>query len=128
VKIKDDEFKVKASFTLGDGSDGINPLTEAVKLQVGTFVTTIPAGSFTTRPGRKNEFELARVIDGVYLELEISSLGDNRFKFKAKGEGADLTGPADPLIVGLTIGDDRGFTQRRHDDGDHDDDDDHDDD
>jgi hypothetical protein len=45
------EFSVNANFTLGGGS-GINPPTEQVKLQIGTFSTTIPAGSFVnSSPG-----------------------------------------------------------------------------
>ena len=47
------EFEVKATFTLGAASDGINPLTEDVSFQVGTFSTTIPAGSFTQDRRRK---------------------------------------------------------------------------
>ena len=45
-RANDDAFEVKATFTLGPGSDGIAPLTEVVSLQVGSFSTTIPAGSF----------------------------------------------------------------------------------
>jgi hypothetical protein len=37
-----DRFKLLSSFTLGSASNGINPLTEAVTLKIGTFITTIP--------------------------------------------------------------------------------------
>jgi hypothetical protein len=46
-KANHDAFALESSFTLSStASNGINPLTEAVKLQVGTFMTTIPPGSF----------------------------------------------------------------------------------
>ena len=41
---QDDEFELVATFTLGPGSNGIDPFKEAVIVQVGTFSTSIPAG------------------------------------------------------------------------------------
>ena len=52
---KGDTFEVKANFTLGADSNGIDPVHEAVVLEIeggtGAFSTTIPAGSFK-RTGR----------------------------------------------------------------------------
>ena len=115
----DDEFKVKATFTLGAGSDGINPITEDVSFQVGTFSTPIPAGSFKLHPeksGKKgkhvkpNKWTFEGVIDGVKLEAKITDLGGGSFEFKAEGKRADLTGTVNPVEVGLIIGDDSGST------------------
>jgi len=115
----DDEFKVKATFTLGAGSDGINPITEDVSLQVGTFSTTIPAGSFKLHPeksGKKgkhvkpNKWTFEGVIDGVKLEAKITDLGGGRFELKAEGEGANLAGTTNPVQVGIVIGNDGGST------------------
>ena len=103
----DDAFEVKATFTLGAGSDGIDPLTEDVQLEVGTFSTTIPAGSFKIKKGR---FTFEGIINGVSLEAQITPLGGSTFAFKAEGQGADLTGTVNPVTVGLTIGDDGGST------------------
>jgi hypothetical protein len=98
----DDNFAVGGTFTLGAGSDGIDPFTEDVVLRVGTFSTTISG------------FELGEVFDevigGVALKVEISPLGANTFKFEATGEGADLTGTEIPVTVKLAIGDDGGST------------------
>ncbi len=117
----DDAFEVKAPFTLGTGSDGIDPLTEIVKLELtggtGSFSTTIPAGSFEFRPakpgkkgkpGKPAEFRFEGVIDGVALEVKIADLGVGMFEFKAEGTGADLTGTVNPVTVKLIIGDDGG--------------------
>lgn len=113
----DDEFEVKATFTLGAGSNGIDPLTEDVSFQVGTFSATIPAGSFHFKPakpgkhgkpGKPAYFTFEGIIDGVALEAKITPLGGNGFEFKAEGDGADLTGTTNPVSLGLTIGDDGG--------------------
>ena len=109
----DDAFEVKATFSLGAGSDGIAPLTEDVSLQVGTFSTTIPAGSFTfvpAKPRKPAHFKFEGVIGGVSLQAKIIPLGADSFEFKAGGQGADLTGTVNPVTVGLTIGDDGGST------------------
>jgi hypothetical protein len=101
-----DEFEVKASFTLGAHSNGINPLTEDVSLRVGTFSTTIPAGSF--RRDKKGRFKFETIIDVGVFEAVIRPLGGYRFEFKAEGEGFDLGAIANPVNVSVTIGDDGG--------------------
>jgi 6-phosphogluconolactonase len=124
-------FKVDGGFTLGSGSDGINPLTEDVTLQVGTFSTTIPAGSF--REKRSHEFEIERkgdkeekkkegeeerrrsfafegYVNGVDLEVTIYQVGGRRFIFACRGRGHILSEIVNPVTVGLTIGDDEGST------------------
>jgi uncharacterized repeat protein (TIGR03803 family) len=45
-----DSFALNSSFTLSSASNGINPVTDPVNLQVGTFTTTIPPGSFKKNP------------------------------------------------------------------------------
>ncbi|MFQ5976260.1 MAG: LamG domain-containing protein [Candidatus Hydrothermarchaeales archaeon] len=106
----DDDFRMKASFTLGAGSGGIDPLTEDVRLQVGTFSTTIPAGSFNVDL-KTGDFKFAGIIDGVSLRAIITPLGANTFEFNvSRGQGADLTGTVVPVAVELRIGDDIGST------------------
>jgi hypothetical protein len=39
-------FELHGRFTLGAGSNGINPVNEAVILQLGNFNVQIPSGSF----------------------------------------------------------------------------------
>ncbi len=100
-----DAFDLKATFTLG-ADNSIAPLTEDVHLQVGTFFTTIPAGSFTL--DKKGRFKFDGVIGGVSLEAKITPLGPKSFEFKAQGQFADLTATVNPVTVGLTIGNDGG--------------------
>lgn len=103
---KDDEFKMTATFTLGSGSNGIDPLKEAVTVQVGTYSTTIPSGSFKQRKGR---FVFEGTINGVQLEAVLRSLIlGNDYELRIEGNGADLTGTKNPVTVSVTIGDDGG--------------------
>jgi 6-phosphogluconolactonase (cycloisomerase 2 family) len=101
-------FDLKESFTLGRNSNGIHPLTENVTLKIGTSSETIPTGSFKQIP--HGRFSFQGVIKGVSLEVQIVSLGNNVFTFKAEGTGEDLTGLSNPVTVVLTIGDDTGRT------------------
>jgi uncharacterized delta-60 repeat protein len=104
----DDAFEMEARFTLGAHSNGINPLTEDVNLKIGTFSTTLPAGSFIEVTKRRFEFQ--SVINGVAFEAEIQSLSHNRFLIKMERRRADLTGTVNPVPVTLTIGNDTGST------------------
>ncbi len=101
-------FDLNESFTLGANSHGINPVTENVTLQIGTFSVTIPAGSFKRNPNGRFAFQ--GVINGVNLQVQIVPLGNNIFTFKAEGTGVDLTGLTNPVTVVLTIGIDTGAT------------------
>jgi 6-phosphogluconolactonase len=101
-------FELKDFFTLGTNSNGIDPLTENVTLQIGPFSVTIPAGSFKQDPNGR--FEFNGVISGVRLEVQIVSIGNNIYTLKAEGKGVDLDCLANPVTVGLTIGIDSGST------------------
>ena len=111
-RANDDEFAVKATFTLGAGSNGVDIPTEIVSLQLtggtGAFSTTIPAGSFKQDKNKKGRFKFEGTINGVKVEASIRPLGGSAFEFKAEGKRAELTGLANPVTVKLTIGDDGG--------------------
>ena len=109
--IEPDGFDLKESFTLGANSNGINPVTEKVTLQIGTFSVMIPAGSFNQ--GFFAGFKFDGVINGVRLRAQIVPLGNNLFTFKAVGSGVDLTSLTNPVTVVLTIGIDAGASTVR---------------
>jgi YVTN family beta-propeller protein len=107
-----DTFNWHSQFTLSStASNGINPVTEPVTLQVGTFGTTIPPGSFTKN--RNGSFTFVGVIGGVSLNALIKPTGTLRYAFHTAATGASLTGTKNPVQVTLTIGDDRGLTSVR---------------
>jgi hypothetical protein len=108
----DDAFDLESRFTLGAGSDGIDLAKDQVTLELkggtASFSTTIPAGSFKKDKDEKGRFTFEGTINGVDVDVEITPLGRNAFKFKAEGEHADLTGIANPVTVKLPIGNDCG--------------------
>lgn len=102
-------FDLGSSFILSrTASNGIDPDTEPVKLQVGPFIATIQAGSFRRRKDRSYTFE--GVIDGVRLEAKIEVMGRFHYAFHAEAKGANLSGTTNPVQVSLGIGDDAGLT------------------
>jgi uncharacterized repeat protein (TIGR03803 family) len=111
-----DSFELESHFTLSSTAPGINPVTEPVTLQVGTFTVTIPPGSFKKHEDEDEHehedgfFTFHGVIDGVRLEALIKRTGTLRYAFHAEGKGANLTGTVNPVQVMLTIGGDSGAT------------------
>jgi len=101
-----DAFQLVSSFTLGQGSNGINPLGEPVTLRVGTFATTIPPGSLKGR--NSGPFYFVGALNGVDLQVVIVPRGLNQYQFIAAAEKTSLIGTANPVSVALTIGDDTG--------------------
>jgi hypothetical protein len=84
-------FDLGSSFILSStASNGIHPDTEPVKLQVGPFIATIPAGSFR-RPGDRS-YTFEGVINDVRLEARIELRGGFSYAFHAEAKGdAGLT-------------------------------------
>ncbi|MFO1325198.1 MAG: hypothetical protein U1F15_14200 [Burkholderiales bacterium] len=97
-----------SNFTLGQDSDGIDPLTEPVTLRIANFAVTIPAGSFRKVFGGVLAF--AGEIDGASVQLLIAPLGNRHFGFQAAASGIDPGASANPVAVKLAIGNDRGST------------------
>ena len=101
-----DAFELLSEFTLGQSNNGINPVAEPVTFQIGTFATTIPAGSFTgTGFG---PFTFNGMIGGVELGVRIEPIGTKRYALKAEALRPKLTGTKNPVPVTLTIGGDSG--------------------
>jgi YVTN family beta-propeller protein len=101
-----DAFQLVSTFTPGPDSTGINPLTQPVTLQVGTFATTIPAGSFQTLGP---DFYFNGTVNGVPLQVGIAPLNGGAYAFGAGAEKANLSGTTNPVPVALTIGDNTGI-------------------
>jgi hypothetical protein len=103
-------FSINANFTLASGSNGINPATEPVTLQIGNFTITIPPGSFAvSNPGY---FTFVGVINGISLNVVIRLTSPNTYIFGVIARNVNLTtiNPPGPVGITLTIGDDSGTT------------------
>ena len=101
-------FFLLSNFTLGTGSNGLNPLKEAVTFKIGNFTSTIPANSF--RKVTTALFAYAGTINKVKMEVTITSLGNNRYAFQTAGIGVNFSTFTNPATVNLSIGDDNGTT------------------
>jgi hypothetical protein len=101
-------FDLKELITLGAGSNGVDPVSEAVTLQIGPYTVTFPAGSFRALPNGK--FAFAGVIAGVSLSAQFDLVSANSFNFKVSALGVNLTSLTNPVTVFVTIGDDSGST------------------
>jgi 6-phosphogluconolactonase len=108
LEIAQQGFVLGELFTLGAISNGINPLTQNLALQIGTFSVTIPPGSFKQIAFRIFVFQ--GVINGMDLSVQIVALGNNIFALAAESKGVNLTGLTNPVTVVLTIGNDTGST------------------
>jgi hypothetical protein len=109
-RVNDDRFAIEGLFTLGAGSNGIDPLTEAVTVQLGSATLTIPAGSF-----RRNIFggySYSGSLGTTRLAVALQRLG-GAYGFVVGGDRADLTGIANPVAVKLEIGGDAGNSSVR---------------
>lgn len=99
-----------SSFTLGSGSNGIDPTKEPVTLTMAGFTATIPAGSFRKGSGPFGVYAFAGKIDGVPIEMLITPLRNNRFGFQAAAYGVNPSVADNSVTVGLAIGNDSGTT------------------
>ena len=100
--VNQNAFAITGSFKLGTGSNGIAPLTETVQLQVGSYSTTIPAGSFASN-GLKG-FQFIDIANN--FAMAIQPIGTT-YIFAAAKKGS-TPGPGPSTNVMLAIGDDSG--------------------
>jgi hypothetical protein len=112
LDIEDGEFEVQINFTLGAGNNGLDLATEPVALEVkggkAAFSVRIPAGSF--KKDRSGQFAYQGTINRVNILASIRPLRDGLFQLEIEGDRVNLKGVANPVTVGLTIGDDGGST------------------
>jgi hypothetical protein len=98
-----DAFDLESSFILSSkASNGIHPGIKPVKLQVGPFITTIPAGSFKKRQDSSYTYE--GMSDGVKLAVKIDLTGTLRYRLRAKVTDSNLSGITNPVQVSLSVG------------------------
>jgi YVTN family beta-propeller protein len=103
-----DAFGFGSNFILSSTAPAINPITEPVTLQVGSFATRIPPGSFKKQAD--GTFTFRGTIHGVGLDALIKQTGSLRYVFETQARGANLTGTVNTVYTTLTIGGDSGAT------------------
>jgi parallel beta-helix repeat protein len=109
-----DRFSAKGSFTLGDASNGIDPLTEKLVFSLvdtdGTFFEqTLPPGSFHRIEHRSFLFRAVRGSSGIHLMIIRPTNSAGGYAFEIIGKKLDLSAADNPPVtVSLRIGDDAG--------------------
>ncbi len=109
-----DHFFAKGSFTLGEASDGIDPLAESVVFSLadpdGTFFDqTLPPGSFEPFGKRGFLFRAPKGSTGIRLMIIKPTTSAGEFTFEILGKKLDLSGTDNPPVtVSLQIGNDAG--------------------
>jgi hypothetical protein len=101
-----DCFDLWAVFVLGAESDGINPLTEAVTLSVGSSKWVIPPGIF--RVDHLGSYKAQTTVGRTLFDVMIQSRRRNEFEFRASAARAGLVDITNLVPLGLAIGDDHG--------------------
>ena len=98
-------FDLDATLTL-DSSLVVDPLTQPVTLQLGSYSITLPAGSFNAyQSGAHSEVYLYQGVDNsTTLKIQITPLGQNQFQISAYDKQVDLTGLGSPVAVTVGIG------------------------
>jgi len=98
-------FDLEATLSL-DSSAVVNPLTQVVGIQIGTFSASLPAGSFKFVQNGKNTgaYVFQGSLNGTNLKVQITPLGQNQFQVSAIGKQVDLSGLTSPVTVTVGIG------------------------
>jgi len=100
INVHRGRFELESELLLEASSSGLDPVNQPVRLQVGPFITTIPAGSFTKR---RHGYDFEGVINDVHLSVTIRQTGALRYAFDATVRHASLAGVTNPVQVSLNI-------------------------
>jgi len=121
INVDKGRFELESELLLNGSSSGLDPENQPVRLQVGPFITTIPAGSFTKRRhdddfegvsrhdddgfegARTHAYGFEGLINDVHVSVTIKQTGTLRYAFDATVRGANLAGVTNPVQVSLNI-------------------------
>jgi 6-phosphogluconolactonase (cycloisomerase 2 family) len=99
-------FDLEATLSL-DPSLVVDPLTQALTIQVGSYEIDLPAGSFKSfhNGAHSGVYLFQGVVNSTTLKVQITPLGENQFQISAYDKQIDLTGLSSPVTVTVGIGD-----------------------
>lgn len=98
-------FTLDATLAL-DSSLAVDPLTQAVTIQVGSYAINLPAGSFKSFQNGTNSaiYLFQGVVNSTTLKVQVAPLGQNQFQFSVYDKQIDLTTLPNPITVTVGIG------------------------
>ncbi len=95
-------FELLSNITLGSGADWLNPVTDPVTIQVGSFAATIPPGSF--KGAQYGPWTFDGTVNGAVIHSVIWLTGTKQYQVLAKVQQANIAGAKNPVTVRLTLG------------------------
>jgi YVTN family beta-propeller protein len=109
------EFIETGNFTLGARSKGIDPVNTPVKLTVGSFSLTIPAGKFVKIDGTPN-YIFNGTIRGMTVQFILTGTtpAGRSFNYVVDVTGANILPQPNPVKTSLTIGNNSGSATVRY--------------
>jgi hypothetical protein len=100
-------FDLNVALTLGTNNTAIFPLAKDVNLTIGSYIVTVPAGSFKllTNGSKAGGYTYTGTINGVTLTGQLSPTGTNSYVFTASATGV-VPATSNPVPVTISIGTD----------------------
>lgn len=96
-------YSVAASFTIASGAPAVSPMTQELKLTVGTFTVTVPAGSIKKPSPKIDLYTYSGSINGANFGLIMTGKGTGPWGIVSVGSHAFGTLPS-TTPVSITIG------------------------
>ncbi|MHB8723135.1 MAG: hypothetical protein ACYDAH_17315 [Steroidobacteraceae bacterium] len=101
-------LRASGRFKLGSSSNGINPLSEIVTLQINKLVAVLPASSFKLNEDGQYSFD--GVINGIGMRMQIRKVASETYSYSFEARVRQFVNSGAPTTIALTIGDDSGST------------------
>jgi hypothetical protein len=98
-------LNLSGTFTPAASSDGLDPLSEEISIQVGPYTWLIPAGSFTI--ASDGAYSYQATVNGVKLSVQIKRV---RGQWTVKLNATPVSGITLPAAIGIRVGNDVGTT------------------
>lgn len=95
-------FRLRGSFTLGTDSNGVDPLSQQVLLQLGSLPIPIQKGLFSQ--DSKGDYVFQSVVGSAAIDFRIKPVTSTRFKFEVEGVTATPFRVTKPARFILMIG------------------------
>jgi hypothetical protein len=109
-----DRVIVNGSIVLNYNTDGIDPMTQDLKVNIGSYTLTIPKGSFFGIPvGTGYHYIYYSMINNAHVLVHLREDEQDTYTFFVQITHIDLSGTANPVVISLSIGNDSGETEQR---------------
>jgi hypothetical protein len=98
-------FRVSASIGVSPSSS-FDPVAQPLTFQLGNYAVTIPPGSFIRKD--QGNYDYDGSIEGITLDAQVLPEAGNKFSFKLKVQGINLSEAINPVRILLILGNNAG--------------------